>query len=462
MKAIARFDLETIAAWCSGRADANGHIGGVSTDTRTIAQGDLFVALVGPNFDGHDFIETAVERGAGAVLVSRAVETTVPQIRVVDTLLGLQAISRALFLEMRERGVRSIALTGSNGKTTTKELVASLLVSAGIVVHATPGNLNNHIGVPLTICACPEEVDVIVVEMGANRFGDIAELIEIAPADVRIVTSIGYAHIENLGDLDGVRRVKSEIFQHAGADTVAIVPFDERERLALRGFPGLVYTAGFAQGADAVVRSQRDHGHVVSLEIDASTRRILLPIPGPHNAQNLALAWMAVTAGLGVQLTDSRVQAQFAGFSLPGGRLKRISMGDWEFIDDAYNANPTSARASFDAFLEMDGPGPRIAVFGEMRELGDKSAQLHGDLARSIASRGGVDYLVFVGNFADEMEKAAIQVGPEARVYATPEIEAAATFVQKAGPGFVFLKASRGAELERIIEKILPKSSTEI
>lgn len=462
MNRIQRFSLTEIAEICAGQLSGDkdaGRVVGVSTDSRTVKPGELFVALMGPSFDGHQFVDVAREKGAVAVLVSRPVVCELPQIRVPDTLLALQALGRAIFESFRAQGVPSVALTGSNGKTTTKELIASLLGTCGKRVHATPGNLNNHIGVPLTLCAAPDDAEALVLEMGCNRFRDISELIAIAPCDVRVVTSIGYAHVEVLGDLDGVRRAKSEIFEQANQDTVAVVPFDERDRLLLRGFPGRVVTAGFAQGADLVVRTQPEAGaQRVTLVTDDGELELTLPLPGAHNAQNLALAWMAVERGLGLALDARAVGRGFSGFALPGGRLKRFTRGHWDFVDDAYNANPTSARASYEAFLELLGPAPRIAVLGEMRELGQASQKLHADLARYVAAKGGADVLVFVGPFASEMETAAHDVGAEATVFAAADVATAAEFVKSQGPGFVLLKASRGAKLERMIDLIEPKA----
>lgn len=461
MNRIERFSLEELAGFCAGTLNepAAVRVQGVSTDSRTTQPGQLFVALTGPNFDGHQFVDVAREKGATALLVSRPVDSNLPQILVADTLLALQTIGNGIFRSFQAEGVASVGLTGSNGKTTTKELIASLVAACGKTVHATPGNLNNHIGLPLTLCAAPDDTEVLVLEMGCNRFRDISELIHMAPCDVRVVTSIGFAHVEVLGDLDGVRRAKSEIFELAGQETIAVVPFDERDKLLLRGFPGRVVTAGFAQGADLVVRTQPQAGtqHVTLMFGDRDIE-ILFPLPGAHNAQNLALAWMAVEKGLGLPLRVEDVQSRFAGFSLPGGRLKRFSLGSWDIIDDAYNANPTSARASYEAFLELSGPSPRIAVLGEMRELGTASPKLHTDLARSVASLGGVDILVFVGPYANEMEAAAHEVGAEATVFAAADVVEAAEFVKSHGPGFVLLKASRGAKLERMIDLIVPQT----
>lgn len=460
MKAIAKYSLGELAAFCGVACDADVRVSGVSTDTRTLMPGDLFVALSGPNFDANAFASVAVERGASAVLVSKGVDVDVPVLRVDDTLRALQDIATAVFARLKASGVVSVALTGSNGKTTTKELVAALIGSAGKRVHATPGNLNNHIGVPLTILATPADAEVMVVEMGCNRFRDISELVKMAPCDVRVVTSIGYAHVEILGDLDGVRVAKSEIFEQADAQTVAVVPFDERDRLKLRGFPGRIFTSGLARGADAVVAATPEAGRQrVRLDFGDHDISLGLPLPGVHNAENLGLAWLAVSRGLGLSLEQGAAQNAMDRFALPGGRLKRVEAGPWHIIDDAYNANPTSARASYEAFLELDGPAPRIAVLGEMKELGERAEALHAELARAVAARGGADHLVFVGPFAETMAEAARSVSPDATVFGTESLETAATHLKQIGPGFVFFKASRGARLERLIDTILGKTA---
>ncbi len=458
MKRIERFNLDTLAEWCGGVATSNATISGVSTDSRTVGVAQLFVALKGPSFDGHRFVESAKASGAAALLVSDDVDSTLPLIRVDDTLVALQMIAHRLFLELIKSGVQAVAITGSNGKTTTKELVAALITSTGKTVHATPGNLNNHIGVPLTICAAPDHVEVLVVEMGCNQFGDIHDLIRIAPCEVRMVTSIGYAHVENLGDLDGVRRVKSEIFESSSAKTVAVVPFDERQRLLLKNFQGTVYSSGFARGSDLAVKAQPDaNGQDIELRDDESAHRVRLNLAGPHNALNLGLAWLAVEKGMQIVLNDGQVNRELASLALPGGRLKRVSRSGWEFVDDAYNANPTSARASHDAFLEMTGPSPRIAVFGEMLELGAGSEKLHSELARSVAMRGGVDALVFVGTYAQAMLAAADDAGASADTFAAPDVETASDIIKGLGPAFVFIKASRGVRLERLIDRVCPE-----
>ena len=210
---IERYSLADVAATTGGRLTEDSHASArpnaVGTDTRSLAPGALFFALRGERFDGHDFVEQAASAGACAVVVDTEQPVDVPQIVVSDCLVALQQLGADIFRRASDEGLRSIALTGSNGKTTTKELLVAVWRACGAHVHATKGNFNNHIGVPLTLCALPVGADTIIIEMGTNQFGDIEELVALAPADLRVLTSIGYAHLENLGNLDGVRRAKS-------------------------------------------------------------------------------------------------------------------------------------------------------------------------------------------------------------------------------------------------------------
>jgi UDP-N-acetylmuramyl pentapeptide synthase len=339
-------------------------------------------------------------------------------------------------------------------------MVAGLFDAAGYEVHATPGNWNNHIGLPLTICSAPRanSKSVWVLEMGANQPGDINELVSIASADCRVVTSIGAAHLEKLGSLDGVRRAKSEIFGHATRDTVAVVPFDERDRLALKGFAGRVYTTGEAQNAD--VRVVRANAYGTGQEVVISTADTEIPfvvsVPGRHNASNLATA-VGVLEAMGISWRG--LGKALGGLSLPGGRLRWEERGRWRFLNDAYNANPTSVRASYQTFVEATGTGPRVAVIGEMKELGAEATKLHGDLARSLAGQGGVDLLVFVGPFAKTMFDFADEVQGEAELWSFDTIEDVATalnhkYVDTTSQVMLFLKASRGARLERLMDAL--------
>lgn len=427
----------------------------VSTDTRSMTAGALFVALAGENFDGHDYLDTAAEQGACAAIVSSPAEVSdLPKIVVPNTLAALQELGARIFADAKADGVRSIALTGSNGKTTTKELIAAVWGCEGAVVHATKGNFNNHIGVPLTLCAMPSDATVLVLEMGANNFGDIEELVGLAQADVRVITSIGYAHIENLKNLDGVRKVKSELFCDSDDALLAVVPEVERMRLWLNQFSGSVATVGSAaEGGSVTFASRQDKLEIVGPEIDY---RLSFKLPGLHNQHNLSCAIATLLVG-SWRPTEERLQAALDDVSLPGGRWRRVERGDWIILDDAYNANPSSMRASWDAFVEIAPSDDAvvdaaiIAVVGEMFELGDEAEQLHRDTAAWIAARGGANTFVFVGRHGQAMaEAAALETRADVEAFEDPE--AAGRWIAHRPPGVVYLKASRGQALEQLIE----------
>lgn len=458
---IESWSLSRIAEVVGGELHgSDGHVTSVSSDTRTIGDGALFVALVGERFDGHDYAEQAVEKGAAALLVSRLVDgVDVAQVVVDETLDGLQRLGAALFRQAREEGVFSIALTGSNGKTTTKELIAALWRTRG-TVHATAGNLNNHIGVPLTLCAMPANTKTLVLEMGANKFGDIAELIAIAPADVRVITSIGYAHIENLRDLDGVRKVKSEIFEHDEAECLAVVPVAERMLLWLGGFAGRVVSVG-ANQSGAEVSYKRTARGTLAVRGPHFEHDLNFALPGRHNAQNLATALATLhVLGPDEQPLTGALQPAIDSVELPGGRWRTVERGEWRYLDDAYNANPSSVRASWDGFVEIAGgafgvaPVEVVAVIGEMLELGDDADELHRETAAWIARRGGAAALAFVGAYAESMAQAARTAieDSDAEVVALATTDDVAAWLKGRAPGLVYLKASRGQKLERLIE----------
>lgn len=436
---------------------------GVSTDSRTIDDGELFVALNGERFDGHDFVEDAVGSGARAVAVedaSAAAGTGVPVIVVDDCFEALGRLGHAVFRAGRQEGLHSMAVTGSNGKTTTKELLAAIWGVDG-EVWATPGNLNNHIGVPLTLCALPLECDHLVVEMGANHRGEISELVELAPADQRIVTSIGRAHLEGFGSMAGIRKAKAEIFEQSGRATTAVVPRQERSELISSDYHGNVLTFGEEYDAEVVVEStevvDRD-GQIVMetrIRVAGENKQFSLPIVGRHNASNLAAA-LATVYGAHAQLDDEAVGRALRDLELPGGRFRVVTLGDLQILDDAYNANPSSMRASYRAFeqwCEQAGAPRKIAVIGDMHELGEEADNAHRRLAEWLVDRPGLSGVAFVGEFAPMMADAA-QGGPVDEVVVLRDHDRAADWLADAGPARVFVKGSRGNELEQIIERL--------
>ena len=437
---------------------------GVSTDTRTLEFGELFVALQGPNFDGHDFVSEAREKGASGAIVATGAdldgeETTFPLIRVDNTLEALQQLGAALWREADREGLYTVAITGSNGKTTTKELAAALASTCGRV-HKTSGNLNNHIGLPLTLCDLPAHCDHLIVEMGANAPGEIAKLIGMAPGDARVITSIGLDHPEGFGTLDGVRRAKAEIAHSADEETALVVPASEREAVVPANYPGDVWT--FGPEAEARVRiceSSELPGALdaqrVTLEFEDERWELRLGLPGPHNASNLAAA-SATLLARGASIEPESWSEALRDIDLPGGRWRRLDLEGFRMVDDAYNANPASVRASLDAFVDLDvedAPSPtRIAVLGEMDELGDRSETLHRKVAGEMAVRDALDALVFQGPHAEIMVERAREVDTSLDVRALQTHEAIADWIEQRRPAFVWLKASRRAELECVVD----------
>ena len=448
----------------------------LTTDSREVQPGSLFVALKGERFDAHAFIEQVARAGACAAMVSRLPSPDeawpLPLILVPDTLTGLQQLAGALFERVSLLEPASLALTGSNGKTTTKELLRAIWSTQCTGVHATAGNFNNHIGVPLTLCAMPAAPQALIIEMGANKRGDISELIHIAPAQRRLITSIGQAHLDGFGSMDGIRAGKAEIFEDATPHTLAVVPVHERKNLIPHGFPGRVLTFGPHESeADVRYRVLKESPTLTRTELTWGAERVELcsPLPGEHNASNLAAAlatlWELARAR-GTLLSQEELNVALAALRVPGGRWKQVELGPWLFLDDAYNANPSSVLASFEAFVRWQGAlergGARVAVIGEMLELGEGAKNWHEHVARSIAREETLHCLICVGELAPEMARAAASVSRVSVLAARDVAHAAELVLEQGEGGVVFLKASRGARLERVIDIIHGRMDREL
>jgi UDP-N-acetylmuramoyl-tripeptide--D-alanyl-D-alanine ligase len=413
----------------------------ISTDTRAIREGDCFVALVGERFDGHDFVDQAIASGAVAVVASKpgVAPPAVPTFVVSDTLVALGALGRFRRLAW---GGPVVAIGGSNGKTSTKALVSGALATR-LRVHATTGNLNNRIGVPLTLLALPFDADVAVVEVGTSIPGEIATLREIVRPDIAIVTSIAEEHLEGFGDLAGVLREESAIFP---GTTVAIVPSSE---------PAL---AESAQVARRVVRAGLDEGDVHAeawrLEPDGTGTAyvggatVRSPLRGAHNLRNLMLA-LAAARELGVSYEE--MAAGVAALEPPPMRANWQQIGRALVINDAYNSNPGSAIAAIDMLTAAPGP-QKVAVLGTMRELGANSARCHDDVVRA-ALAAPVDIVAGVGEFADALARTGVHDG---RVVTVPDVDDlwAALEPRLQPDATILLKASRGVKLERILPSL--------
>jgi UDP-N-acetylmuramoyl-tripeptide--D-alanyl-D-alanine ligase len=390
--------LGAIALWTHGRLADSGagladtEITGVAIDTRKLQPGELFVAIKGERVDGHDYLAEAAARGAIAALVTRRVDSALPQVLVDDTALALGDLASAV---RAQRDVRVVGITGSNGKTTVKTLVASILSRHGRT-HVSAGNYNNELGLPLSLLAMPQDTEYAVLEMGAGKPGDISYLAAIARPDIGLVTLIAPAHLARMGSIEGVAETKGALYQALPADGIAVINADDSFASFFGGLAGArrVLRFGLEQPADigADVIEQRVDGSRFVLSTPQGDAAVALPLPGRHNIAN-ALAATAVALALEVPL-DTIV----AGLEhVPGvpGRLRRQLMANgWALIDDSYNANPSSMAAAIDTLLLADGE--RWLVLGDMAELGADARTLHADIGKRARERG-VDRLFAVG-----------------------------------------------------------------
>lgn len=450
--------LTTLAEWAGGtlvQGQPHTAITQVGTDTRTIALGSLFVALSGDRFDAHDFVAQAAEGGAAAVMVSRPV--TVPDscavIMVKDTLTALQMIAATY---RREWGGLVLGLTGSNGKTSTKDLTNAVL-SRTMKVSATRGNLNNHIGLPLTVLSANAGDKLGVWEMGMNHPGEIAPLAEIAGPDAAIITNVGTAHLEFMGTREAIALEKGMLAEAVHPDGCVILNANDdfTPDIALR-CQASVLTAGVGKGDIRVEDVESSAaGCAFTLHLpDGTSGPVLLPVPGRHMAGNAALA-AAAGWHFGLRLEDITAGLQSA--VLTKGRLQLRKVKGLTFIDDTYNANPDSMRAALETLVSFACGGRRFAVLGRMGEIGETAAQEHLALG-ALANREGIDFLCVVGvGDALLISQGYLENGGNpARHAAFPDQAAcAAWLLSNASPADLLLvKASRSAALEKVIESI--------
>jgi UDP-N-acetylmuramoyl-tripeptide--D-alanyl-D-alanine ligase len=415
----------------------------VSTDTRRIESGDLFVALSGENFDAHDFLAEAVSKGAAALVVSdarRAAGLGVPVYETRDTLVALGALAR---YRRRAWAKPIVGIAGSNGKTSTKELTKAAL-GAVLRVHATEGNLNNRVGVPLTLLALPDDADIAIVELGTNVPGELATVRAIAEPELAVVTCIAEEHLEGFGDLAGVLREESDVFDGAA---VAITPAAQPEvAAAASGRARRVLSAGLEAGELRAERWEIGADGLGCIEVGGVTVRP--PVRGAHNLRNAMLA-LAVARECGLALADAA--RGIAAMPQPKMRSAWEPLGRGMLINDAYNANPGSTRAALE-MLAAAGAGdgrPRVAVLGTMREMGAQSRRVHDEIAREAVS-SSIEVLAGVGEFAEALRDAA---GADPRVVTAPDVDELWPLLEPrlAPDAIILLKASRGMKLERLV-----------
>lgn len=422
-------------------------IKGVSTDSRNIQPGDLFIALVGPNFDGHQFAKIAEEKGASALMISRPVDTSLPCVVVEDTRIGLGKLGAAVKAEVQPQ---TIAITGSSGKTTVKEMVAAILGRRGKVL-ATAGNFNNDIGVPLTLLNLEADHEYAVVELGANHLGEIAYTTKLVQPDVATVINAGAAHLEGFGSLLGVARAKSEIFKGLSQHKLAIINQDSQFSDFWKGKLDRQKCQTFSLDQDSDFKAEE-----VTLNLDGCAQfdlvtpqgkiYLTLPVPGMHNVSN-ALVAAALAMGVGASLEDIKLGLPL--MAQAGGRLNVKQLTNQvKILDDTYNANVASVNAAIDLLASFSGR--RILVLGDMGELGEKARYYHQQVGE-YAKESKIDNLYTLGvlsqsaseafngrgcHFSDMdelMERIISDIGNEKRDIS------------------ILVKGSRSAKMERVV-----------
>ncbi|MFP4335546.1 MAG: UDP-N-acetylmuramoyl-tripeptide--D-alanyl-D-alanine ligase [Wenzhouxiangella sp.] len=375
-----RMQLTAIAECAAGRLVGHDvEVHGLCHDSRKVRPGDLFVALPGERCDGHDFAAAATERGAAAVLVARALGVDVPQVIVADPRLAMGQIAA----DWRARlAVTVVGITGSNGKTTVKEMTAAVLAAAGPTA-ATPGNYNNEIGVPLTLARLTEAHRYAAIEMGEARPGDITYLADMARPLIGVITNAGPAHLETMGSLEGVARTTGELLAALPADGTAVINADDRFADFWRRLAAPRRTISFGIDTEADVRGIPEQGRlrIVMAEGEVSFRPAL---PGRHNLLN-ALAALAVARALEIPL-DAAIGRLERMTGLPGRLQVRHHARGWTLVDDTYNANPASLYAGLQVLAELGGE--RWLVLGDMAELGPDTDKLHAEMGQAAADLG--------------------------------------------------------------------------
>lgn len=422
----------------------------VSTDTRTITQGQLFVPLKGDNFDGHKFLDTAFENGAICALSQENIETKKPLILVDDTLKALARLAKYYLSLFR---IPVVAVTGSTGKTTTKELIFSV-INQGFKALKTEGNFNNEIGLPLTVFRLDDSIEAVVLEMGMSHFDEIHRLSEIACPDIAVITNIGVSHIENLGSRDGILKAKCEIFDFIKPNGIKILNYDDDKLLTLKG-----KDEGINYFSINNINAQYYAENIFETALENISCRIntpkgffdvTIPLPGLHMVSN-ALAAAAVGEALGLSL--EQIKKGIEEFKSAKMRMDIIKTDKFKVINDVYNANPNSVKAGIDVLASADGR--RVCILGDMLELGEKSLQLHLETGRYAAQKK-IDVIISIGEMAEFLHKGALEENTVKCFYFKTQED----FFEKANEllninDTILVKASRGMRFEKTIEKLV-------
>ena len=449
---MGKLTLKQAAAWCGGWVDPkyeNIEFLGANNDTRVIQPGQLFIVLQGAR-DGHDFIPMAMEKGAAAVLCSRRVGDY-PAIIVDDPRIALGDIARQ---ERRRIGFKAVGITGSVGKSTTKEMVAAVLEST-FRTAKTPVNHNNDIGMPMAILAMPEDTQVAVLEMGMNHFREMAYLSSIAQPDIAVIVNIGSMHIEHLGSIEGIRKAKLEILEGMTPDGKLLLNGDDQMLRALPQQPEqeITYFGKDKAMCAVLVEDIQQTQEGLRFHVTGSHEEFVIQL-GLEGEHFVADAMAAVTVALELGVIPVRIQERLAMFRNMAGRQEIFHHGETTIISDCYNAGPESMAAALAVLGKKDGR--RIAVLGDMLELGDCAWAEHYRIGRIAAENA--ELIFAYGPNADRVVKGAITGGmaeTKARSFGTHD-ELAQTLKFTVKPGDVLLfKGSRGMHMELVLEKFL-------
>lgn len=450
-----RTPLSLIAHWAGGEIHGDdASIDAVSNDTRTLAAGSLYVALRGERFDGHDFAANAVEQGASALLVERLLPLEVPQVVVANTELALAKIAAAM---QQQRATRVFAITGSNGKTSVKNLLLAVMQHAAAVlgqhVYATPGNRNNEIGLPLAVIDAPEDADFAIYEMGTGKPGDIAYLTAIAAPDVSIVNNVAPAHLERMGSLLEIANTKAAVYDDLRDGGAAVVNADDAfsPYFAARAGSHRVIRFGLDVSADVTATGivLDEAGSRFQLRTPQGDAEVVLQLPGRHNVLNaLAAASMALAAGIALPLVvDGLAQAR----PVAGRQVAHVLDNGAVLIDDSYNANPGSLAAAITALAAGKGEG--WLVLGDMRELGPDAQALHAQ-AGQRAREAGLKRLYSLGALS---AAASAAFGEGGRHFDSHAALAAALETELHAGVRCLVKGSRGSAMDKIVTALLKR-----
>lgn len=418
---------------------------GVKRDNRQVEPGDLFIAIKGENFDGHNFVTSAAESGAVAALVSEDVEASIPCLKVEDTVLGLQKIARGYRSEFE---IPIVGITGSVGKTTTKEMIACVL-SEKHNTHKTQGNLNNEIGLPFTVLDLNSSHEAAVIEMGMNHFGEISRLTSVAKPTIAVISNIGESHIEFLGSKEGILRAKLEILEGLQKDGVVVLNGDDELLWSKKGkIPfKTIYYGMKNEEADIFGRAvESSLSHIKFTVREIFDSEFIINVGGAHNLQN-ALASIAVAREL--NLSTEEIKRGLASFQNTGMRQQILEKDGYVIVNDCYNANPDSMGAALTLLSKSEGR--RIAVIADMLELGEVSSAAHTKIGKHASFCA--DIIFVTGNMRDAVAQGAD--GSDVRTFNTAEEMADALKAELKEGDTVLIKASRGMHLERVTSRIM-------